>query len=129
MCPGDAVKIINLPKELDTDLTHRYGENGFGLFRLPAPREEQVIGILGPNGMGKSTAINILSGSLRPNLGEWTIEIKDWDEIIESFPRGELRDYLTTVAEEGVKIAVKPQYIDKLPVSYTHLTLPTKRIV
>lgn len=115
LCPGDAVKIINLPKELDSDLTHRYNENGFGLFRLPAPREEQVIGILGPNGMGKSTAINILSGSLRPNLGEWDLEIKEWDEIIESFPRGELRDYLTTVAEEGVKIAVKPQYIDKLP--------------
>ena len=115
LCPGDAVKIINLPKELDSELTHRYDENGFGLFRLPAPREEQVIGILGPNGMGKSTAINILSGSLRPNLGEWSLEIKEWEEIIESFPRGELRDYLTTVAEEGVKIAVKPQYIDKLP--------------
>ena len=121
LCPGDAVKIINLPKELDTDLTHRYGENGFGLFRLPAPREEQVIGILGPNGMGKSTAINILSGSLRPNLGEWAIEIKEWDEIIESFPRGELRDYLTTVAEEGVKIAVKPQYIDKLPKIFVNI--------
>ena len=115
LCPGDAVKIINLPEELDTDLTHRYDENGFGLFRLPAPREEQVIGILGPNGMGKSTAVNILSGSLRPNLGEWGTESKEWGEIISSFPRGELRDYLTTVAEEGVKIAVKPQYIDKLP--------------
>ena len=96
-------------------MTHRYGENGFRLFRLPAPREEQVVGILGPNGMGKSTAINLLSGALRPNLGDWTIDSRDWTEIIESFPRGELRDYLTMVAEEGVKIAVKPQYIDKLP--------------
>ena len=114
-CPFDALIITNLPEELDGDMTHRYGENGFRLFRLPAPREEQVVGILGPNGMGKSTAINLLSGSLRPNLGDWSIDSRDWKEIIESFPRGELRDYLSMVAEEGVKIAVKPQYIDKLP--------------
>jgi len=114
-CPFDALIITNLPEELDGDMTHRYGENGFRLFRLPAPREEQVVGILGPNGMGKSTAINLLSGALRPNLGDWTINSRDWTEIIESFPRGELRDYLTMVADEGVKIAVKPQYIDKLP--------------
>ena len=114
-CPFDALIITNLPEELDGDMTHRYGENGFRLFRLPAPREEQVVGILGPNGMGKSTAINLLSGSLRPNLGDWTIDSRDWQEIIESFPRGELRDYLAMVSDEGVKIAVKPQYIDKLP--------------
>ena len=68
-CPDGAVKIINLPEELDTDLTHSYGQNAFRLFRLPSPRQEQIVGILGPNGIGKSTAINILSGSFRPNLG------------------------------------------------------------
>ena len=61
--PDEAVKIINLPEELDTDLTHSYGENSFRLFRLPSPREEQIVGILGPNGIGKSTAINLLSGT------------------------------------------------------------------
>ena len=54
-CPDGAVKIINLPEELDTDLTHSYGENAFRLFRLPSPRQEQIVGILGPNGIGKST--------------------------------------------------------------------------
>ena len=29
--------------------------------------------------------------------------------------QGELRDYLELVSESGVKIAVKPQYVDKLP--------------
>ena len=114
-CPGDAVKIINLPEELDTDLTHSYGENSFRLFRLPAPREQQVVGILGPNGMGKSTAINLLSGSTRPNLGDWRDYDKEGTEIIASFPRGELRDYLEWVSKSGVDIAVKPQYVDKLP--------------
>ncbi|MBE28498.1 ribosome biogenesis/translation initiation ATPase RLI, partial [bacterium] len=114
-CPFDSLIITNLPEELEGEMTHRYDQNGFRLFRLPAPREKQVVGILGPNGMGKSTAINLLSGSIQPNLGDWTINSAEWNDIIESFPRGELRDYLQLVADDGVRIAVKPQYIDKLP--------------
>jgi len=114
-CPFDALIITNLPQELEGDMTHRYGENGFRLFRLPVPREEQVVGILGPNGMGKSTAINLLSGTIQPNLGDWTVNSREWREILDTFPKGELRDYLTLISEEGVDIAVKPQYIDKLP--------------
>ena len=114
-CPDEAVKIINLPEELDTDLTHSYGENSFRLFRLPSPRQEQIVGILGPNGIGKSTAINLLSGTFTPNLGDWANESPDWDEVISTFPRGELRDYLGLVSAGEVSIAVKPQYIDKLP--------------
>ncbi len=114
-CPDGAVKIINLPEELDTDLTHSYGENAFRLFRLPSPRQEQIVGILGPNGIGKSTAINLLSGTFRPNLGDWENSSPDWDQVISTFPRGELRDYLGMVSTGEVSIAVKPQYIDKLP--------------
>ena len=114
-CPDGAVKIINLPEELDTDLTHSYGENAFRLVRLPSPRQEQIVGILGPNGIGKSTAINLLSGTFRPNLGDWENSSPDWDEVISTFPRGELRDYLGMVSTGEVSIAVKPQYIDKLP--------------
>ena len=104
-----------MPEELDTDLTHSYGENSFKLFRLPSPKQEQIVGILGPNGIGKSTAINLLSGSFTPNLGDWRNPSPQWEDVITTFPRGELRDYLGLVAEEEVRIAVKPQYIDKLP--------------
>ena len=114
-CPDDAVKIINLPEELDTDLTHSFGENSFRLFRLPSPRQDQIVGILGPNGIGKSTAINLLSGAFRPNLGDWANPPPEWEQVISTFPRGELRDYLAMVSEGEVSIAVKPQYIDKLP--------------
>jgi ATP-binding cassette subfamily E protein 1 len=114
-CPFDALIITNLPQELENDMTHRYSENGFRLFRLPVPREEQVVGILGANGMGKSTAINLLSGTLRPNLGDWLAGERPWEDVLESFPRGELRDFMTSVSEEGVRIAVKPQYVDKIP--------------
>lgn len=117
-CPFDALVIHNLPAELDSDKIHRYGRNGFRLFRLPAPREEQVVGILGQNGMGKSTAINILSGSLIPNLGDWKIESAEWNDIVSSLAKGELRDYLTLVSETGVKIALKPQYVDHIPKAF-----------
>ena len=114
-CPFDALIITNLPEELDGEMTHRYGENGLRLFRLPASEKSKSLVSFDQNGMGKSTAINLLSGSLRPNLGDWTIDSRDWNEIIESFPRGELRlpDYGSRRGR--VKIAVKPQYIDKLP--------------
>tara|TARA_B100000287_G_scaffold258827_1_gene243370 strand:- start:4911 stop:6638 length:1728 start_codon:yes stop_codon:yes gene_type:complete len=114
-CPHDALIITQLPSELETDMIHRYSMNGFRLFRLPAPREKQVVGILGPNGMGKSTAINALSGQLIPNLGDWDNLEPNWENVIAELPRGELRDHLTTVSEDGVKIAVKPQYVDHLP--------------
>jgi ATP-binding cassette subfamily E protein 1 len=117
-CPFDALVIHNLPEELKSDMIHRYGRNGFRLFRLPAPREEKVVGILGQNGMGKSTAINILSGALTPNMGDWHIEAAEWDEILTSLPKGELSDYLGLVAGTGVRVALKPQYVDHIPKAF-----------
>lgn len=114
-CPHDALIIENLPSELETDMIHRYSMNGFRLFRLPTPSKESVVGILGPNGMGKSTAINALSGRTIPNLGDWLDEQPQWDEVIESLPRGELRDFFIAVQAGKVRVAVKPQNVDKLP--------------
>jgi len=117
-CPGDAVKIINLPTELESDMMHRYSLNGFRLFRLPTLSKESVIGILGPNGMGKSTAFNILNGSIIPNLGNFEQNEGSWDELIEILPRGELRDFLIDASEAKIKIALKPQYIDNIPQAF-----------
>ena len=114
-CPHDALIITQLPSELETDMIHRYSMNGFRLFRLPSPSKDSVIGILGPNGMGKSTALNILAGQLIPNLGDYTAEEVWLEDAISSLPKGELRDYLNLVLESGVKISVKPQYVDHLP--------------
>ena len=111
----DALIIEQLPSELETDMVHRYSLNGFRLFRLPTPSKDSVVGILGPNGMGKSTAINSLSGRVVPNLGDWTNKEPNWDDIIESLPRGELRDFLISVKDGKIKVAVKPQNVDKLP--------------
>ena len=115
LCPGDAVKVINLPTELETDMIHRYSLNGFRLFRLPTPTKENVVGILGPNGMGKSTAFNALAGRMIPNLGDWTKKDTVWDDVIATLPRGELRDFFVSVKNDEIKVALKPQNIDRLP--------------
>ena len=117
-CPFGAISIINLPEELDTDIVHQYGENGFRLFRLPTPRKGQVVGILGQNGIGKTSAINILSGNLVPNLGN--IEKKaDWGPVLDRYAGTELGDYLKKLAGGDIKAVLKPQYVDKLPKAYS----------
>lgn len=112
-CPFGAIDIISLPEELEHP-THRYGMNGFALYGLPIPVEGKVTGILGANGIGKSTAIKILSGQLRPNLGNFDAEVA-WDEIFKRYAGTELFDFLQTVSKKTLKIASKPQYIDYIP--------------
>ena len=114
-CPHDALIIENLPSELESDMIHRFSLNGFRLFRLPTPSKESVVGILGPNGMGKCTAINALSGRTIPNLGDWMDTEPQWDSVIESLPRGELRDFFIAVQAGKIRVAVKPQNVDRLP--------------
>ena len=114
-CPHDALIITQLPAELESDMIHRYSLNGFRLFRLPTPSKESVVGILGPNGMGKSTAFNILSGSIIPNLGDFEADEVRWEDVISSLPRGELRDFLVDVSGSDVTVALKPQYVDHIP--------------
>src|SRR5512146_1196527 len=36
-CPFGALKMINLPSALEEEPVHRYGKNGFVLYRLPVP--------------------------------------------------------------------------------------------
>jgi len=113
-CPYEAISIINLPKALDTQTTHRYGPNTFKLHRLPVPRPGQVLGLVGQNGIGKSTALNILSGKLKPNLGRYDSP-PDWAEIITHFRGSELQSYFLRIVEDNLKAIIKPQYVDHIP--------------
>lgn len=72
-CPFEAISIINLPTDLESQVTHRYTANAFKLHRLPTPRPGQVLGLVGTNGIGKSTALKILAGKLKPNLGRYDV--------------------------------------------------------
>ena len=112
-CPFSAIDIVSLPEELPHP-THRYGKNAFALYGLPIPVRGKVTGLLGPNGIGKSTSIQILSGTLRPNMGELDREVP-WKEILSHYSGTELFEYLRMVSEGRVKTATKPQYIDYIP--------------
>ena len=93
------------------------------------PRPGQVLGLVGTNGIGKSTALRVLAGSLKPNLGrfnvrnnssisEFALEIRstccltfsllqnppDWQEILTYFRGSELQNYFTRILEDNLKV-------------------------
>ena len=113
-CPFEAIKIIGLPQELEGELVHQYGKNAFRLYRLPVPKKGQVIGLLGPNGIGKTTAMSILSGQIVPNLGDYE-KPGDWEKVLDKYAGQEIHDYFQALSEGRLKTAMKPQYVDKLP--------------
>jgi len=113
-CPFEAVTIINLPSNLEKCTTHRYSQNSFKLHRLPIPRPGEVLGLVGTNGIGKSTALKILAGKQKPNLGRFT-NPPDWTEILAYFRGSELQNYFTKILEDDLKAVIKPQYVDQIP--------------
>ncbi len=117
-CPFDAIRIIGLPEELEDDMVHRYGKNGFRLFRLPVPREGAATGILGPNGIGKTTAMKILAGEEIPNLGDYENPTPTWDPVLDHFRGTDIGQYLKTVVNDGIVTARKPQYVDQIPKAF-----------
>lgn len=113
-CPFNAISVINLPEALDNPI-HRFGQNMFELFGLPTLSEGSVIGILGPNGIGKSTIMRVLSGEMIPNLGNWENPANNWDEIIDHYKGSQLQSYFKNLSEGKIKVIHKPQMVDQLP--------------
>ena len=114
-CPFGAITIVSLPAELEKP-THRYGVNGFALYGLAIPRGGRVTGILGPNGIGKTTIINILTGETKPNFGRDKVREED---VLAYYAGTDVHDYLKNVYDGKIKTASKPQYVDLIPRAYT----------
>ncbi len=113
-CPFDALSIVNLPDELEEECSYRFGPNTFKLFRLPIPSSGIVLGLLGQNGIGKTTALNILSGEIKLNLGNYE-EPPNWQGIIHHFRGSTLQEYFQKLGDGELKVVHKPQYVDKIP--------------
>ncbi|CBK22812.2 uncharacterized protein [Blastocystis hominis] len=113
-CPYKAISIINLPKSLENETTHRFGPNSFKLHRLPTPRPNQVLGLVGTNGIGKSTALKILAGKLKPNLGSFN-NPPDWEDILKYYRGSELQNYLKRILLDDLTAVTKIQYVDIIP--------------
>uniref|UniRef100_A0A673KTP9 ATP-binding cassette, sub-family E (OABP), member 1 n=1 Tax=Sinocyclocheilus rhinocerous TaxID=307959 RepID=A0A673KTP9_9TELE len=120
---GICIKVIERPfvlilsvhlNNLEKETTHRYCANSFKLHRLPIPRPGEVLGLVGTNGIGKSTAFKILAGKQKPNLGRFDAP-PDWQEILAYFRGSELQNYFTKILEDDLKAIVKPQYVDQIP--------------
>lgn len=109
-CPLKAIYIINLPAQLEGRCVHRYQPNGFALFELPIPRAGSVTGLVGQNGVGKTTALQILAGRLKPNLGK---EEATQKELLDFFKGSELQNHFKKIDE--MKVVYKPQAVDDLP--------------
>ncbi|KPV64071.1 MAG: Trehalose/maltose import ATP-binding protein MalK [Candidatus Bathyarchaeota archaeon BA1] len=113
-CPFKALSIVNLADELEGECSHRFGPNTFKLFRLPIPSSGVVLGLLGQNGIGKTTALKILSGDVKPNLGKYD-EKPDWPQLIQHFRGSTLQEYFQRLSANRLRMVHKPQYVDKIP--------------
>ena len=113
VCPFDAITIVNLASELSTDKIHQYGINSFRLYKLPNPKKGKVVGLLGRNGMGKSTVVNILSGNLKPNLGNYS-EPPEWDDILNFYKGTELKSHFEQIKNGNIRASIKPQQVHNI---------------
>ncbi len=112
-CPFDAIKILNTPEADESEIVHRYGYNGFRLYRLAVPPLRGITGLLGPNGTGKSTALRILGGIEVPNLGDYA-HPGSWAAAAQRFRGTALFAHLDRIRRGELRVAHKPQYVDRL---------------
>ncbi len=114
-CPFNAISIINLPDPLKNQITYRYGPDQFSLFRMAIPKKGKVLGLIGQNGIGKSTMLSILSGDLKMNLGKFNEDIPNNDAIVNFFKGSELQQYFLDLFNKKLKVVLKPQNINLIP--------------
>ena len=112
-CPFGAIHVINLPEALDKPPIHRYKGEGFSLYSLPIPIFGKVVGVIGRNGIGKSTAIKVLAGITKPNLGEK--KEANYDDMIKYFKGTEAQIFFEKVKKGTISISYKPQQVDLIP--------------
>ena len=110
-CPMDCITIINLTTETGAPI-YQYGENTFRLYGMPLP-QKGVVGLIGKNGIGKSTAIKLLAGKLSPNFANFDIHFSPEQMLSRLTP--DLQNYFRTLGERKAKVSLKPQNIHKIP--------------
>jgi ATP-binding cassette subfamily E protein 1 len=112
----NAIKMIQLPSE-EGEKVHQFHDNSFRLYGLPAPDEGSVVGIIGENGTGKSVALKILAGDIKPNLGDWD-DPPEWEEIQRRYRGTDLQNHFDKLASGEVEAAFKPQKVEDIPKAY-----------
>ncbi|MBI5391658.1 ribosome biogenesis/translation initiation ATPase RLI [Candidatus Woesearchaeota archaeon] len=112
-CPFGAIHIAKVPTELKEDPIHKFGSNAFRLYALPIAKQNTVVGIIGRNGIGKSTALQILANLFKPNLGKYQNPPAN-EEIIQRYSTTWLGGYFKKLFKNEIKLAYKPQRVEFL---------------
>lgn len=112
-CPYKAITIINIGFSLSNPL-HQYGKNQFRLFSLPIIENGYVVGVVGRNGAGKTTAFNILSGNLLANFGNYN-EKADLEKTLEYFKGKALYTHFENIKDKKIKVSYKIQKVEDIP--------------
>ena len=92
------------------------------------PRLGQVLGLVGTNGIGKSTALKILAGQIKPNLGNFQAT-PDWPTILQHYRGSELQNYFIRLLEDKLKVLIKPQYVDQIPRAIKDKTITVEQML
>ena len=118
---NDRVQTRNQPKiddETDIPVDH-----GFRLYGIPVLTPGRVSGLCGPNGIGKSTLLNILSGDLIPNFGDSSQNTLDWKDLLSHIRENEMRQHFKELRDQNRKIAYKQQVLKILFSQYENQTV------
>ncbi|MHA1898913.1 MAG: ribosome biogenesis/translation initiation ATPase RLI [Promethearchaeota archaeon] len=135
-CPYNAIYVKNLVEEPDDKefKIHEYEGSGFSLYNLPTLKRGRVCGLCGPNGIGKSTILNILSTKLVPNFGDVGKEKNKtaiagkneeydkergsdgsqkriWRDVAKRIKDNDIKKHFLEIAEGVRKISYKPQVL------------------
>ena len=116
-CPVSCIYIENLVQELKEEPIHRFGENSFRVYRLPYARRGTITGLIGRNGIGKSTILKILAGQLIPNLGDYEGE-PNYGDVVKFFRGKELQAFFSSLSEKSLRVSFKPQNINEIPKAF-----------
>ncbi len=129
-CPFAAIHMVKLPEKLTEKPIHRFGVDGFSLFSLPVPSFGQVNGILGVNGIGKSTAVKVIAQMLQPNFGiaaavaaaeekgKNESEKSPVNKLIQMFKGSEAQVFFEKARDGKIRVSMKPQAVDAIPKSF-----------
>ncbi|MCP4760823.1 MAG: ribosome biogenesis/translation initiation ATPase RLI [archaeon] len=125
-CPSNAIFVKNLVEEDESQQKiHQYAEDSFRLYNLPTLMSGRVTGLCGPNGIGKSTMLNILSMIMKPNFGEFDVDLKknNWKNIATQIRDSNIRNHFIDNEINRTNISYKLQVLKVLFEKYKDLTV------
>ncbi len=114
-CFPGAINVVNLPNP-DTAgiLVHCYDENGFRFYGVPQINPGKVIGLLGVNGIGKSTLLEILAGEKSPNGGDFRNPERGSLDFLSQVSVASFRQFLNDLTNNSQRVGFKPQVFTEL---------------